>query len=421
MIPIVQRLREQTNDNENDSDGIVNGQTTMKTVHDTSSSSALSSMDAMTLSSMIPMDADLKDLSLEEILEIAGGQVMHCGPFNALCEEANIYQMWTTEYIQHLGNYLLDRSVDDESQETSTTIIDIGAGDGLLMHFLKEYMEQEYHKRYNANIHTTAATASTVTIKSLGRNHLKSSKNKQHNKSNDNNSNRSKNISSKQIQQQESTANTMMKNIKNGTKQPKFPTMIATDDGSWGIFAKSNVERMSMHQSLRRYAVSDQHTSNGEKKDDDSNETKTRVIVLCSWMPMGQDWTKYFRQSNVDEYILIGEADDGTCGHNWETWGNTHFYDPDLHDITKLEDDDDEYDDDDSTTTKNNSTTSMSNDIQRDGDVIIKPPYQIDGYRRWDMDVLVPFQFSRFDSSISRSSKTVSFRKETRSMIKRER
>jgi hypothetical protein len=45
-------------------------------------------------------------------------------------------------------------------------------------------------------------------------------------------------------------------------------------------------------------------------------------IVLCSWMPQGQDWTAAFRQCpSVQQYILIGEVDDGCCGHPFLTWG----------------------------------------------------------------------------------------------------
>jgi hypothetical protein len=72
----------------------------------------------------------------------------------------------------------------------------------------------------------------------------------------------------------------------------------------------------------------------------------------------------------VDEYIyiLIGEADDGTCGHNWEMWGN-----PDC---------------------------SVSDDDDDDNVVVPSPPYRVNGYQCWDINVLSQFQFSRFDSAV---------------------
>ena len=45
-------------------------------------------------------------------------------------------------------------------------------------------------------------------------------------------------------------------------------------------------------------------------------------IVLCSWMPLGHDWTAAFRAcGSVRAYVLIGEVDDGCCGQPWATWG----------------------------------------------------------------------------------------------------
>ncbi|MFA4846036.1 MAG: hypothetical protein WC654_05755 [Patescibacteria group bacterium] len=45
-------------------------------------------------------------------------------------------------------------------------------------------------------------------------------------------------------------------------------------------------------------------------------------IVIFSWMPYGSDFTDDFRAAeSVDEYILIGETDDGNCGDAWRTWG----------------------------------------------------------------------------------------------------
>lgn len=43
-------------------------------------------------------------------------------------------------------------------------------------------------------------------------------------------------------------------------------------------------------------------------------------IVLCSWMPMKEDFSRDIRACNsVREYILIGERD--LCGDPWLTWG----------------------------------------------------------------------------------------------------
>ncbi|KAL3924960.1 MAG: hypothetical protein SGPRY_003770 [Prymnesium sp.] len=45
-------------------------------------------------------------------------------------------------------------------------------------------------------------------------------------------------------------------------------------------------------------------------------------IVLCCWLPLGQDWTADIRACcSVLSYVLIGEIDDGCCGRPWATWG----------------------------------------------------------------------------------------------------
>ena len=102
-----------------------------------------------------------------------------------------------------------------------------------------------------------------------------------------------------------------------------MPTIVATDNMEWGIFTKAHVEKLSVEQALRKYAHSSSQSSV------DAQQQQQQVIILCSWMPMGQDWSQLFRDANVDEYILIGEADDGSCGHNWSTWGNPAFRDND--------------------------------------------------------------------------------------------
>ena len=39
-------------------------------------------------------------------------------------------------------------------------------------------------------------------------------------------------------------------------------------------------------------------------------------------MSQGVDWTAEMRKFSIDEYILIGETDNGSCGNKWLTWGN---------------------------------------------------------------------------------------------------
>ena len=101
---------------------------------------------------------------------------------------------------------------------------------------------------------------------------------------------------------------------------------------------------------------------------------------------MGQDWTQLFRDAQVEEYILIGETDDGSCGDNLASWGNLDFLN-------------------NSHPPNDGSSISISSKSSR-----IRLIYVQDDYQRWDMDALAPFQFSRFDCAVSKSGKTVSFR-----------
>lgn len=86
-------------------------------------------------------------------------------------------------------------------------------------------------------------------------------------------------------------------------KRPDI-SYIATDSGEWGIkpaFDHEPVEEMDVETSLRVH-----------KPD----------IVICSWMPVQLDWSQHFRKTkSVQEYILIGETENGMCGDNWLTWG----------------------------------------------------------------------------------------------------
>ena len=114
----------------------------------------------------IPPEADLTNLSLEEVLEVAGAQVQECGPFNTVCEEAGIYQLWTQEFVHHLGDYLWERHQTFQQQSTRqpTMILDIGAGDGLLTHYLEEYLEKS--KRIKKGRHNKSKASPPISLSS---------------------------------------------------------------------------------------------------------------------------------------------------------------------------------------------------------------------------------------------------------------
>jgi hypothetical protein len=292
-----------------------------------------------------PPDQDVSKLTLEEILEAAGGHVMNCGPLNVLCEEAGVYQLWTREYIENLGKYLLKRTA---AFGGKTIVLDVGAGDGLLAQSLRNYFEKGDEPR------------------------------------------KSRKSGSRPVRPVQAS--------KPSSRRPlKIPSVVAADDGSWSITVseKVNVENLGVEEVIARYAT------------DDSEQ---QVIVLCSWMPMGDDWTPIFRKGGVDEYILIGESDDGQCGDNWETWGNHDFLSEVVDkELTRAMGDD---------SISDNDTDSQTADAEAsvDQSLLTTPrAYEAEGYARNDLDNLLPYQFSRYDCAPSKFGKTVSFRRVDRS------
>jgi len=251
---------------------------------------------------VIDPNTSVKHLEFQDILEVAGCYVAECNAFNALCEEGGIYEFWTEEYVSTLADYLLERS---KVYDGETIILDIGAGDGTLVHFLDMYMSEKLSGQRKSAIQK-----------------LKTNR---------------------------------------WNKAMKKPTVIAVDDGSWNIEPKAPVEKLDYTEALEKF------------KPYDSGIKKHQLILIASWMPMFVDWTQSFRDYEVDEYILIGQKDDGNCGDNWHTWGNEEY---------------------------------LENGI----DAAVAP-YKSDGYQRQDLDELSKLQFSRFDTKSSSSSATVSFRK----------
>ena len=261
------------------------------------------------LSDGLTIAAELEDentllsaISLDDAIELAGGFVHSRGPFNVYCEEANIYEVWTSDYIFALSSYLFDRSNED------TLIIEVGAGDGLLSKFLLGSMKMLLARRQVSE--------------KLARDRSK-------------------------------------RNRRNNNISFTLPEIVATDDGSWSIPTKSEVKALSVSNALKTFC--------------NDKSQKQHVIILCAWMPQGVDWTAEMRKFKVDEYILIGETDNGSCGNKWLTWGNPKF--------------------------------------RPDDDDTIDAPFRVDGYERQNLSELSKLQLSRYDGKNSRSSSTVSFRK----------
>ena len=108
-------------------------------------------------------------------------------------------------------------------------------------------------------------------------------------------------------------------------------------------------------------------------------------IVICSWMPAQYDCTAAFRATkNVDEYILIGRANSGFCGDEWQTWGKNRI-------------------------PKNRFPDNMEVWKQRQNQL---PPYKQDGFKKVYMNDLMLMQLSRLNIvSENLRTRTVSFKK----------
>lgn len=270
-------------------------------------------------------------LPLGDAIELGSGHVANCGSFNLYCEVIGIYEVWTREYIEALSSYLLERS---KELDGSTVIVEVGAGDGLLSYFLNECLQRKGQENTNDVIAKF----------------------------------KSKRGRKQTVKQRKKTSR------EEGTQTNDYvvPQIVATDDGSWKItpYSNASVESLSVSQAISKHGSRDTNHELTQQK---------HVIVLCSWMPMGEDWTEEFRNGGVAEYILIGEKDDGNCGDNWKTWGNPDFC----------------------FSSQDTEGEEMKHTI----------PHEMDGYERNDLNHISKLQFSRFDSSKSRNSHTVSFKK----------
>jgi hypothetical protein len=159
--------------------------------------------------------------------------------------------------------------------------------------------------------------------------------------------------------------------------------VVATDSGNWNLKRKDNlgtgaeaVETLSFEKALAKHQP---------------------AVVVAAWMPMGADWSAAIRHTaSVQEYVLVGEADDGCCGHNWHTWGNPDFAPPQPN-----------YG---QVSSGDSGGSSSSGSDGPDGSAL--SPYRTDGWARLDLSALSALQLSRFDSEdFVGHSCTVAFRR----------
>lgn len=103
-------------------------------------------------------------------------------------------------------------------------------------------------------------------------------------------------------------------------KLSRFIELVAQEKGLDADF------EMIMPTDSNKWVLNDNISVVKESYEDAINMFRPN-IVLSSWMPPGQDWTKTIRQFDcVKEYILIGDCTN--CGDLEQTWGNFNFEEP---------------------------------------------------------------------------------------------
>jgi hypothetical protein len=204
--------------------------------------------------------AALERWGLEEVLESVGCCVAGMNEFNLFCERNFVYEMLTEEYTRELWAHVSRTCarLQRELGASELVVLEVGAGNGSLAYALDKQRRIE-----------AAAGAKA----------------------------------SRKAQALEAPA-------------PVSIRVVATDTGVWkakhhrrakGARATGGAGAFPVAQMDYRAAL----------------EHYKPHVVVCSWMPMSDDWTQAFRDApSVHEYVLVGEKDEGCCGHQWLTWGH---------------------------------------------------------------------------------------------------
>ena len=219
-----------------------------------------------------------------------------------------VLEVLTQEFVGALGDYLNKRCIAlGASESDPLTILEIGARDGRLTHFLGQY---------------------------------------------------------------------------NGSTGQVGMRLVATDGRKTNFQSPLPLERIELEGALAKYEP---------------------TIVVASWLPSGVDVTQAIRGCPlVDEYVLIGEPDEGCCGDHWLPWGKSDSRKPERW----------QYDNDDGTFDQGayNDALDVYSRMYK------TPPYVKDGFIRTDLDFISRTQKCMFDYPGVQGpslSSTVSFRRQS--------
>jgi hypothetical protein len=193
------------------------------------------------------------------------------------------------------------------------------------------------------------------------------------------------------------------------TETPAPVRVVATDTGIWRAKHHRRVKGGSAGGAAGAFPVAQMDYRS-------ALEHYKPHVVVCSWMPMGDDWTQAFRDApSVQEYILVGEKDDGCCGHPWLTWGHRGdggsgpLFSANRDLLSKYQ----------------GRSLDLFHWLSRSGSAApgapatsrpdAVPPFEADGFARTELGALRRLQLSRYDRKhYAANSHTVSFSRRPR-------
>jgi hypothetical protein len=213
-------------------------------------------------------------MPMVDLLDVAGACVGGRGSFNLFCEERQIFEYLTREYVDALAERIAARARDLVERgvvaQRPVKVLEVGAGSGRLAEAVA------------AALHARAPLLCDVIATDTGDWRLFGG---------------------------------ARAGAVRASADPRFKLSAEGADRAEGAVDGAALVRYSRGTSS---VVVKQHNP---------------AIVLCAWMPPGVDWTAAWRKCDaVQEYVLIGETpgnddaakgavDDGCCGSPFLTWG----------------------------------------------------------------------------------------------------